>query len=340
VKPPRPFSARDTDEEANMEIGMKARICLSSALCLLFSAATATAQDFPVRPIRVVVAFPAGAPTDTIARIVAERLRESWGQPVVVENRGGAGGTIAAQHIARAPADGYHLLMISSAFAVSATLYKDPGYDSAKDLVPVVQIAATPNSIFVHPSVPAKTLKDVIALARKHPMSFSSSGTGTTPHLTGYAVFRMLGKTDMVHVPHTPATAPTAVAGGHVPAGVSAMPLTIPLHKAGKLRVLAVTSAKRSSLLPDVPTAIESGFEGIDHYTWFALFAPAGVPAAVIDRISTEVNRITRLPDVRERFATLGVEATPNTPHEFAEYVRSEIVRWGRLVKAAGAQPD
>ena len=315
-------------------------ICILSGTCLLLLAGASAAQDYPVRSIRIVVAFPAGAPSDLLTRIVAEKFREAWGQTVVVENRGGAGGTIAAQTVARSPADGYNLLVISSAFAVSATLYKDPGYDSVKDLIPVARIAATPNSIFVHPSVPARNLKELIALARKHPMSFSSSGTGTTPHLTGYAVFRMLGKTDMVHVPHTPASAPIAVVGGHVPVGVSAMTLTIPLHKAGRLRVLAVTSTKRTSFLPDVPTVIESGFEGIDHYTWFAFFAPAGVPAAIVEKLNAEINRISGLPDVRERFATLGVEASPNTVREFGDYVRSEIVKWGRLVKESGARPD
>jgi tripartite-type tricarboxylate transporter receptor subunit TctC len=316
---------------------------IHAALCgaLLAAASTgALAQsDYPNRPIRIIVAFPPGASTDIVARLVGAKLTEAWGQNVVVENRPGAGGNIGTQAAKRASPDGYTLLMNSSAMTVNVSLYRNPGYTMG-DFVGVIQGPTTPNLVSVHPSVKAGTLKELIAAARSTPMSYASSGTGTTPHLDMEMLFRSLSKVEITHVPYAPATAVAAVAGNQVPVGCTSMPPAVPHIQSGRVKPIAVTALKRSPILPNVLTVAESGFPGFDDYTWFSVFAPAGTPPAVVARINREFSRILRLSDVKERLDVQSLVFTPNTPAEFAATLKAEVQRYARMVKESGARVD
>lgn len=312
-------------------------------LCVALLAASPTAafaqSDYPNRPIRIIVAFPPGASTDIVARLVGAKLTEAWGQNVVIENRPGAGGNIGSQTAKRANPDGYTLMMNSSAFAVNVSLYRNPGYVIG-DFVPVVQGPTTPNLISVHPSVKAATLKDLIALTKSTPMSYASSGTGTTPHLDMEMLFRSLSKVDITHVPYGPATAVTAVAGNQVPIGSTSMPPAVPHLQAGRVKPIAVTTIKRSPILPNVATVAESGFPGFDDYTWFSVFTMAGTPPAVVNKINREFGRILQLPDIKERLDAQSLVFTPNTPQQFAATLKAEVARYAKMVKESGARAD
>jgi len=304
--------------------------------------AQAPARDagtYPSRPIRFVVAFPPGASTDIVARIVGAKLSESWGQNVVIENRPGAGGNIGTQTAARANPDGYTILMNSSAFVVNVSLYSKPGY-AVTDFAPIVQGPTTPNLISVHPSVKANTLQEVIAFAKAAPVSYGSSGTGTTPHLDAELIFKALSKVDITHVPYGPAQAVTAVVGNQVPIASTSMPPAVPHVKASRVKPIAVTTAKRSAILPNVPTVAESGFTGFADHTWFSFFAPAGTPPAIVGKLNTEINRVMQLPDVKERLAALSLEFTPNTSAQFAGLIKDEIGRYAKMVQQSGAKAD
>lgn len=300
--------------------------------------AQGTPAVYPTKPIRILVAFPPGASTDIIARLIAPKLTEAWGQNVIIENRGGAGGNIGAQVAARANNDGYTLLGTSVAFAVNVSLYADPGY-AIKNFTPVIQAASTPNIFFVHPSVPANTLAELIALAKTKPMSYASSGTGTTTHLA-MELLKTLARIDIQHVPYSPATAVTAVVGGQVPVGSTSMPPAVPLIKGNRIRGLAVTSAKRSPALPEIPTVAEQGFPGFADYTWFGFFAPAGTPMPIVNKLNAEIQRALQAPDVKERLAALSFDVIPNTPAEFAKTLSAEVAQYAKVVKASGAKAD
>ena len=315
------------------------RIALIAILAILVIASSLAVAAYPDRPIRFIVAFPPGASTDIVARIVSAKLAESWGQNVVVENRPGAGGNLGSQAALRANPDGYTLLMNSSAIAVNVSLYKQPGY-RISDFIPVLQGPTTPNLISVHPSVKAATLKDLLALARSAPMNYGSSGTGTTPHLDMELLFRTLAKVDITHVPYSPAAAVNAVVANQVPIASTSMPPAVPYVKAARLRPIAVTTAKRSAVLPETPTVAESGFPGFDDHTWFSFFAPAGTPAAIVNKLNAEITRILQLPDVKPRLDTLSLEFTPNTPADFAVRLRNEVQRYAKMVKDSGAKAD
>lgn len=315
------------------------RTGLLAACATALLAMPAVAQNYPQRPVRIVVAFPPGASTDIVARLVGQKLSESWGQNVVIENRPGAGGNIGSQIALRANPDGYTLLMNSSAIAVNVSLYSRPGY-TMKDFIPVLQGPTTPNLISVHPSVKANTLQELIALARATPMSYASSGTGTTPHLDMELLFRSMSKIDITHVPYGPAQAVAAVVGNQVPVASTSMPPAVPHVKAGRVRPLAVTSAKRSGVLPDVPTVAESGFAGFADYTWFSFFAPAGTPAAIVNQLNREITRILQLPDVKEKLAVQSLEFTPNSPADFAATLKAEVAKYAVMVKQSGARVD
>ena len=310
-----------------------------TGLVLHAAAGVAAAQNYPDRPIRIIVAFPPGASTDVVGRIVGQKMTEAWGQNVVIENRPGAGGNLGTQVAVRANPDGHTLLFNSSAIAVNISLYGNPGY-TTRDLVPVIQGPTTPNLISVHPSVKAVTLQQLIALTKTTPMSYGSSGTGTTPHLDMELLFKSMSKVDITHVPIGPAQAVTAVVGNQVPIGSTSMPPAVPQVKAGRLRPVAVTSAQRSGVLPDTPTVAESGFPGFADYTWFSLFAPAGTPPAIVKKLNAEINRILQLPDVKERLAVLSLEYTPNSPAEFAATFKEEIAKYAKMVKESGAKAD
>jgi tripartite-type tricarboxylate transporter receptor subunit TctC len=330
-------------EENTMHRCFPAQLCalvagLASASALAQAPAKAAGADFPTKPIRILVAFPPGASTDIIARLIAPKLTEAWGQNVIIENRGGAGGNIGAQVAARANNDGYTLLGTSVAFAVNVSLYANPGY-AIKDFTPVIQAASTPNIFFVHPSVPANSLAELIALAKTKPMSYASSGTGTTTHLA-MELLKTLAKIDIQHVPYSPATAVTAVVGGQVPIGSTSMPPAVPLIKGNRIRGLAVTSAKRSPALPEIPTVAEQGFPGFADYTWFAFFAPAGTPMPIVNKLNAEIQRALQAPDVKERLAGLSFDVSPNTAAEFAKTLNAEVAQYAKVVKASGAKAD
>ncbi len=297
------------------------------------------AGAYPNRPIRFVVAFPPGASTDIVGRIVGAKLAELWGQNVVIENRPGAGGNIGTQTAGRANPDGYTILMNSSAFVVNVSLYSKPGY-AATDFAPVVQGPTTPNLISVHPSVKANTLQEVIAFAKATPTSYGSSGTGTTTHLDAEMIFKALAKIDITHVPYGPAQAVAAVVGNQVPIASTSLPPAVPHIKANRVRPIAVTTAKRSAILPAVPTVGESGFPGFADHTWFSFFAPAATPPAIVAKLNSEINRVMQMPDVKEKLDALSLEFTANTSAQFAGVIKAEIERYAKMVKQSGAKAD
>jgi tripartite-type tricarboxylate transporter receptor subunit TctC len=311
-----------------------------AAIAALAWAGAAAAQDWPKqRPVTLVVGFGPGASTDIIARLVAPKLGEALGQSFVVENRGGAGGNIAAQQVKRAAPDGYTFLVTSVAYAVNPSLYANAGYDPLKDFVPVVLASSTPNLITVHPSVPARNLQELVELARREKLAYASSGIGTTTHLSMERI-KTATKVDITHVPFQPAQAVGAAVAGQTQVSSTSMPPAVPQVKAGKLRPIAVTSAQRSPTLPDVPTVNEQGFSGFDDLTWFGFFGPAGTPPEIVNRMNAEINRALEAPDVKERLAQLGFDFRRNTPAEFAGFLKGEVVKWAQAVKDSGAKAD
>jgi tripartite-type tricarboxylate transporter receptor subunit TctC len=297
-------------------------------------------QEWPKqRPVTLVVAFAPGSITDLMARLVAQKLSESLAQAVVVDNRPGAAGNIAAQRVMRAAPDGYSFLVASSAFAVNPTLYVNSGYDPFRDFVPVVLAASTPNLICVHPSVPAQSLQELMELARRQPLAYSMGGLGTTPHLSMERI-KTAAKVSITTVPYQPAQAVTAVVAGETQVASIAMGLAVANIKAGKLRPIAVTSAQRSRALPDVPTVNEQGFSGFNDLTWFAFFAPAGTPLEIADRLNAEINRILELPEVRDKLGQFGLDSSRNTRAEFSSFLKEEVPKWAQAVKDSGAKVD
>ncbi len=309
-------------------------------LAAAFSSIT-VAQPYPSKPIRMVVAFPPGGPVDVVARLVAPKITESLGQGVVIENLGGGGGNIAAARVAKSAPDGYTVLAHSSAYAVNPALLGNPGFDAEKDMVALAVVASQPNLIFVHSDFPAKTLSELLALARKEKLAFASPSSGTTPHLTAENLFRVRAKVDITHVPFKGAgPAMTAVLGGQPPLGVLAGTAPMPHIKSGRVRVLAVSSAKRLASLPDVPTLGELGYPGMEDYTWVGLFVPAGTPAEATQKLNAAVLRAVQSPDIKERLDALAFEATAAPLKETADYVRAELVKWAKVVRETGAKPD
>jgi tripartite-type tricarboxylate transporter receptor subunit TctC len=311
------------------------------AACGLLGAGLASAQsEWPkAKPVNIVVGFGPGAFTDVIARVVAQKLGETTGGTFTVENRPGAGGNIATGQVKRAAADGYTLLVHSVAYAVNPSLYPNAGYDALKDFVPLALGPRTPNIITVHPATPAKDLKELIELARKEKLSYASSGIGTTTHLSVERL-KVAAKVDITHVPYQPAQAINAVVAGHAPMSSTSMPPAVPQIKAGKIRAIAVTSAKRSALLPDVPSVTEFGYTDFDDYTWVGFFLPAGTPQALVDRINAEINKAMELPESKEKFVSLGMESTRNSSAEFGTFLSAEVDKWGAVVKSTGAKVE
>ncbi len=300
------------------------------------------AQSYPTHPVRMIVPFAPGGPTDLIARILAQKLSESLGQQFVVENHAGAGGNIGMGLAAKASADGYHILVASSSFVVNPSLYAKNSYDPIKDFAPVTLAAASPNVLVVHPSVPAKNLQELVALVKANPgkYSYAQPGTGTTPHLSG-ELFRFTFKLDIVSVPFGGAApAIMSTIGGHTPIAVTAVPPAMPHIKSGALRALAVTSAKRTAGLPDVPTMAEVGAPGQEAETMQGVLVPAGTPREIIDRLQREIVKIVALPDVKERLATLGFDPIANKPEEFGAYIKSEIARWAKVINEANIKVE
>ena len=291
------------------------------------------------KPVTLLVAFAPGASSDIVARSLTQKLNELTGGNFVVENRGGAGGNIASGQVKRAAPDGYTILVHSVAFAVNPSLYADAGYDALKDFVPVALGPKTPNIFTVNPSVAAKTLPELVEAAKKSPFSYASSGIGTTTHLSMERL-KMAAKVDIVHVPYQPSAAVNAVVAGHTQIASTSMPPAVPMIKSGKLKAIAVTSATRSPLLPDVPSITEFGYKEFDDYTWFGFFAPAGTPADVVTKLNAALNRAMASPEVIERFGQLGMASAPNNTLEFSNFLKAEVPKWAAVVKSSGAKAD
>ena len=298
---------------------------------------TASAQDYPNRPVRVIVPFTAGSATDILARTVGQKLNELWNQPVVVDNRAGAGGTIGAAVVAKSPPDGYTLMVHSAAQAVNPFIYPSLTYDTLKDFVQVAPLGGQPNVLVVAPSSGYKTVADLIADAKRRPgvLNFGSAGIGSGTHINAEK-FKLAAGIDVVHVPYkgTP-EALTDTMTGRVTYFFSPISAALPHVREGKLLALAVSSSKRSSVLPGVPTVAESGLPGFDYNLWVGLFAPAGTPAEVVDKLNRDVNRVLTQADVRERLASLGAEPMPMSAADFDRFVRSEMDDAAKVVKAA-----
>jgi tripartite-type tricarboxylate transporter receptor subunit TctC len=317
-----------------------ASACLTTATVALALFTGVAQAAFPDKPIRIVVAFAPGSSTDIVARTIGNSLSIALGQTVVVENRPGAGGNIATVAVAKAPADGYTLLMHSVAYSVNPSLFSKAGYDPNKDLAAVAMAGVSPNILYVHPDVKANNLKELVALAKKEKMSYASSGNGTTTHLGAELLFRNLLQIDVQHVPFQPAAAANAVVSGQVPIGSTSMPPVVQLAKAGKVRAIAVTSRKRSAAMPDVPTVEELGYKGFEANTWFALFAPAGTPADVLDKLNSEINKVLLYKTLNEGFGALSLEVTRMDRPELSAYIASEVTKWGKVVQQTGAKVD
>jgi tripartite-type tricarboxylate transporter receptor subunit TctC len=308
----------------------------------LVSAAPCTAADrYPERPIRVLAGGAAGGPIDIMGRVVGQKLADVLGQSIVIDNRGGAGGTIATRIAAQAVPDGYTLLCNSSQYVAAPSLYKNPGYDPFKDFSPIINAGVSPNMMFVHPGVAANNLQDLIALAKKQPLSYGSAGAGSTPHLTGERLLKLMAGLPVTHIPYSSAApAMLAVAAGQVPVGLTAMPPTVPLIKSGKIRGIAVTSPQRMPSLPDVGTVAEQGFPGYVDYTWIGFFAPMGTPKVHVSKLNRAMATIIAQPETKERLAVLGFDPVSNTPEEFTEYIKVEVTKWAKVIKDSGAKVD
>src|SRR5215468_7976941 len=308
-----------------------------ACLLLVIGAAPSFAQGYPNRPVRVVVGFPAGGPTDVIARIVAQSLSDSLGQQFFVENIPGAGSNTASGQVARATPDGYTIMGISTGFIVNPSLYAKVPYDPIKDFTAVTLVAVSPNVAVVNPEVPAKTLPELIKLIRDNPgkYSYAGPGVGSTPHLGG-ELFRLTYKLDLVHVPFTGAApAVQATIGGHTPIAFTALPSSLAAIQAGQVRAIGLAATKRAEQVPDVPTFAEQGVKDQEADTLTGIVAPSGTPKEIVDLLAREIAKSVAQPDVRERLATLGFTPVANTPEEFTARIKLEIERWGKVVHDA-----
>jgi tripartite-type tricarboxylate transporter receptor subunit TctC len=301
-----------------------------------------TVADYPSRPIRFVVPFLAGGPSDVLARTLAVKMNQDWGQPVVVDNRAGAAGIIGADLVAKSAPDGYTLMMAQVGDTISMSLYSKLPYNFERDFVPITLVGLTPFILVTHPSLPAKNVQELIALAKAKPgaLTFASGGTGVASHLAG-ELFKSTAGIDIVHVPYkgqAPATAD--LLGGQVSFMFNNPITSLPHVRAGKMRALAVSTAKRFSGLPDVPTVAESGLAGFDVGFWLGTLAPAGTPRAVIAKLNAEMVKILRMPDVVQKLGAMGVEIVGNTPEEFSRVIKADVVKWGKVVRDSGAKAD
>ena len=299
------------------------------------------ASGWPTKPVKIVVTFPPGGAPDTLARVLADKWTQSLGQTFTVDNKPGAGGNIGADFVAKSPGDGTTLLVGTvGTHAINPALYANMPYNNIKDFTPISFLASTPNLLVVNNTVPAKTVKELIALAGKTPLTFGSSGSGTSIHLSG-ELFNTLAGVKMQHIPYKGrAQAVPDLLGGRITMIFDNMPSALPLVKSGDVRAIAVTSATRSAAAPTIPTIAESGLPGFEASSWFALLAPAGLPRDVQLRINTETVRVLALPDVREKLALLGLDVAPGTPESLATFIQGETVKWAKVVKESGAKLD
>jgi tripartite-type tricarboxylate transporter receptor subunit TctC len=315
----------------------------AAAALLMLGAAGALAQNYPAKPIRLVVPFPAAGTTDILAREVAQRLSVLWGQSVVVDNRPGAGGNIGSDLVAKSAPDGYTLLMGTvGTHAINPSLYSKMPYDHVKDFVPIVLVAGVPNVLEVTPSLPVNSVADLIKLAKEKPgqLNFASSGSGTSIHLSG-ELFKAMAGVDMTHVPYKgSAPAITDLMGGQVQLMFDNLPSSLQQIKAGKLHAIAVTSAQRAPALPNIPTIAESGLPGFEASSWFGILAPAGTPPAIVARINADVNQWLQSAEAKDKLLAQGAVAAGGTPADFAAHIRTETEKWAKVVKISGAKVD
>jgi tripartite-type tricarboxylate transporter receptor subunit TctC len=318
----------------------KLELVITAALSLV--GAASSAQTYPTKPVRVIIPFAAGGPADFLMRIVGPKLSETWGHPVILDNRGGANQMLGSELAAKSPADGYTLLMTTGGSAINVSLYPKLPYDTVKDFAPITLVATGPNLAVIHPSVPARTLAEFITYARSKPKQvvYASAGAGAPSHLA-VELFSTMAKVEMIHVPYKGmAPGMTDLLGGQVQLAFPTISAGIVHARAGKLRALGVTTAKRSPAAPDVPTIAEAALPGFDASNWYGLVAPGKTPAPLVKKVRDDVARVLAMPDVRERMLNLGMEPTSNTPDEFSAHIKSEIVKWAKVVKASGAKPE
>ncbi len=319
---------------------MKKQLALS--IPILLTASLACAQ-YPGKPVRLVVPFPAGGPTDIVGRTISQKLSESLGQPVIVDNRAGAGGVIGTEFVAKSPPDGYTILLGTiGGLAVAMSLYPNRGYDTLRDFQAVAQAVTVTNILVVHPSLPARTVKELLSLARARPgtLNYASSGSGTVTHLAG-ELLNTMAHVKIVHIPFKGgAPALTALMSGEVEMNFENSLIVVPHIKAGRVRAIAVTGAQRSKLMPDLPTIAEGGLPGYNASGWYGFVLPAAVPKEIVSRLANDFNRILRMPDVVERLSGQGAEPVINTPEQFTAFIRTEIDKWTRLVKTANMKAD
>jgi tripartite-type tricarboxylate transporter receptor subunit TctC len=309
--------------------------------CAFAQTPGATSADYPSRAVRFFVTYPPGGGNDIIARMIAHKLTERLGQPFVVDNRSGAGGTIGTAAAAAAAPDGYTIILVSTPYAMSPALYSNLSWDPVKSLVPITLIGSSPNMLVVHPSVPARNVAELLQLAKARPgeLNIATLGGGTPQHLAG-ELFKMMGKVDIVQIPYK-GSAPGIqdLVAGQVQLMFNAMPSTLPHVKSGRLRALAITAKDRSPLVPDLPTVAET-LPGYEVTTWFGVLAPAATPAAIVSRLNQEIVAILQMPDIRSRLADMGVDVVASSPEAFSAYIRTELVKWTELIKAVGLKPE
>jgi tripartite-type tricarboxylate transporter receptor subunit TctC len=320
------------------------RRCLGICVAILAVAASGTvlAQKYPERPVRAVVPFPAGGGTDILARLFLQKMADRVGANFVIDNRSGAGGAIGTEIVAKAPPDGYTILVCSSSHTINPSVYKKLGYDPLRDFAPVTILASGPGLLVVHPSVPAQSVKELIALAKAKPgqLNYASAGNGTPPHLAA-ELFKSMAGVDLVHVPYkgnVPAFAD--LVSGAVSLSFPTITSGLPQVRAGRLRALGVTSKARSTVVPDVPTIAESGLPGYESSTWYGMLAPAGAPKAIVTKLHQQMLEVLKLPDIREKLAAQGLEPGGNSPGEFGSIIAAELVKWRKVVAAAGMKAE
>ena len=319
------------------------RCCVAAALACAAISGSLHAQAYPSKPIRWIVPFPPGGGTDVISRALAQKLTEAWGQQVIADNRPGSGGTIGLAAAAKLPADGYNIVLGQLAnVAIAPALYAKLPYDPVKDFTPVTLALTSPLILVAHPSLPAKNVKELIALAKAKPdsVTFGSPGNGTTGHL-GTEIIKTAGGVKMTHIPYKGASpAFTGLLSGEISVYMSSIQPAIPMLNAGRVRALGVTSAKRMATLPNVPTISESGLPGYEVTNWYGVMMPAGVPKEVLTKIHAELVKILKMPDVQQRFQAEGGDTTSNTPEQFAAFIKTEITKWSKAVRESGAKVD
>jgi tripartite-type tricarboxylate transporter receptor subunit TctC len=313
-------------------------LVLAASLCVH----DATAQTYPSKPIRIVVPFAPGGGVDTVARVTGAKLSEALGHTVLVDNRAGANGILGAELVAKSPPDGHTMLLCSNSQTYNVSLYSKLPYDPFKDFLPISYLASATYLLIVHPSLPVRSVKELVALARAKPdqLTYSSGGVGGGSHLAG-ELLKSIAKIDIVHVPYKGiAPAVSELVGGHVTFSFAVVPAALPHVQAGKLRAIAVSSAQRSSLVPDLPTVAESGLPGFDVFSWYGTFAPAGTPKAVVERLNSEFSKIVQMQDVRSKLGGLGLEVKRGTPQEFERFLKADFELWDKIIRGIGIRVD